>query len=128
MSHLSFKAATIRRNVNLQKSKQLVSIILGKFDVFEKFANSSSVPNLNTKQGFHSFITGLYSLSIQTVTKTVVCHGVLFQENILLQANFKGTSAIKVIDVGSSCFVGKQGIRTSVPKSLPKGSSGAANN
>ena len=33
-----------------------------------------------------------------------------FQENILLQANFKGTSAIKVIDVGSSCFVGKQGL------------------
>ncbi|XP_075241754.1 dual specificity tyrosine-phosphorylation-regulated kinase 2-like [Convolutriloba macropyga] len=30
------------------------------------------------------------------------------RENILLQANFKGTSAIKVIDVGSSCFVGKQ--------------------
>ena len=34
--------------------------ILETLTIFEKFAKALGYPNLITKQGFHSFITGLY--------------------------------------------------------------------
>ena len=68
---------------------------------------------INNYQGFSYSLIKRFAYSILQCLVLFhdmqIIHCDLKPENILLQANFKGTSAIKVIDVGSSCFVGKQG-------------------
>ncbi|XP_063727301.1 dual specificity tyrosine-phosphorylation-regulated kinase 4-like [Symsagittifera roscoffensis] len=67
---------------------------------------------INNYQGFSFSLIKRFAYSILQCLllfhQQHIIHCDLKPENILLQANFKGTSAIKVIDVGSSCFVGKQ--------------------
>ena len=54
--------------------------ILENLTVFEKFTNSLGVPNSITKQGFHSFITGLYIERIPRISTASNLTEFIFRE------------------------------------------------